>query len=105
MGDFYQVVAPVRWQHFCYMILLLMPTLAVLPCILSEISKAYATLLPIFILEGRVKGLEPLMCTPGPMTLHPGAWLCRVVITRPWHLQPPTIHPNIVGPLAHGLVL
>ena len=74
MGDFYQVVAPVRWQHFSYMILQLMPTLAVLPCILSEITKAYTTLLPLFILEGRVKGLERLRCTPWSMTLIPGTY-------------------------------
>ena len=81
------------------------PHLAVLPGILAGISEAYTALLPLFILEGRGKRIEQLRCTSGPMTLHPGAWLCRVVITRPWHLQPPTIHPNIVGPLAHGLVL
>ena len=57
-GDFYQVVAPVRQQHVSHMILLLMPTLAVLPGIFAGISKVYTTLLPLFILEGRGKGLE-----------------------------------------------
>ena len=57
-GDFYQVVAPVRQQHVSYMILLLMPTLAVLPGIFAGISKVYTTLLPLFILEGRGKELE-----------------------------------------------
>ena len=105
VGDFYRVFALVLRQHLSHMTLLLLSTLAVLPGFLLGISKAYTALLPLFILEGRGKGLEQLRCTPGLMTLHPGAWGGRVVITSPQHLQPPTIHPNIVAPLAAGLVI
>ena len=51
--DFYQVVAPARRQHFSHMIFLLMPTRVVIPSMISGISKAYTTLLPFLILEGR----------------------------------------------------
>ena len=97
MGDFYQVVTPVRRQHFSNMTFPLLPTLAVLPVILFGVSKVDTTLLPLFILEVRGKGLEQLGCTAGPMNLHPGTGLPGCHYQTPI-IQPPTINPSIVAP-------
>ena len=67
------------------MTFLLMPTLAVLPVILLRVSKAYTTLLSLFILEVRKKGLEQLGCTAGPMTQHPGTGLPGCHYQTPAH--------------------
>ena len=70
---------------FSHMTFLFMSTLAVLPVILLRVSKAHTTLLPLFILEVRGKGLEQLGCTAGPMNLHPGTGLPGCHYQTPAH--------------------